>query len=36
MINTNIELLQEMDVLEIEKSLDKAVEWIKIVENFIF
>lgn len=29
MINTNIELLQEMDVLEIEKSLDRAVEWIK-------
>ena len=29
MINTNIELLQEMDVLEIEKSLDQAVEWIK-------
>lgn len=29
MIDTNIELLQEMDVLEIEKSLDKAVKWIK-------
>lgn len=29
MIATNIELLEEMDALEIEKSLDKAVEWIK-------
>ena len=29
MIKTNIELLQEMDVLEIEKSLDQAVKWIK-------
>lgn len=29
MIRTNIELLQEMDVLEIEKSLDQAVRWIK-------
>ena len=28
MINTNIELLQEMDVFEIEKSLDQAVDWI--------
>lgn len=28
-INTNIELLQEIDVLEIEKTLDQAVEWIK-------
>lgn len=28
-IDTNIELLQEIDVLEIEKSLDQAVEWIK-------
>ncbi|WP_291259308.1 MurR/RpiR family transcriptional regulator [Fusobacterium sp.] len=29
MIKTNIDLLQEMDVLEIEKSLDQAVKWIK-------
>ena len=29
MIETNIELLQEMDALEIEKSLDQAVEWIQ-------
>lgn len=28
-INTNVELLQEIDVLEIEKTLDQAVEWIK-------
>ena len=28
-IDTNIELLQEMDIVELEKSLDQAVEWIK-------
>ena len=28
-IDTNIELLQEIDVLEVEKALDQAVEWIK-------
>ena len=28
-IDTNVELLQEIDVLEIEKALDQAVEWIK-------
>lgn len=28
-IETNIELLQEIDILEVEKALDQAVEWIK-------